>query len=327
MRRLLVERNFDIDDIRFFASERSAGKQLDWKGSPVVVEDMAKADFAGLDIAIFSAGATASKQWAPKVAAAGATVVDNSSGWRNNPDVPLVVSEVNPQDVKNPPLGIIANPNCTTMAAMPVLKPLHDKAGLRRLSVATYQATSGSGLAGVQTLKNQVGEVMSQDPTQLVYDGAAINHDELGPYVAPIAFNAVPVAGKFVDDGLGETDEEQKLRNESRKILHIPDLLVSGTCVRIPVFTSHALVINAEFNNDISVAEASELLAAAPGVRLADVPTPRDAAGGDLSLVGRIRQDHSLPGKNGLTMFIACDNLRKGAALNAIQIAELVAKV
>lgn len=327
MRRLLVERNFDIDDIRFFASERSAGTQLDWKGSPVVVEDMAKADFAGLDIAIFSAGATASKQWAPKVAAAGATVVDNSSGWRNNPDVPLVVSEVNPEDVKNPRLGIIANPNCTTMAAMPVLKPLHDKAGLRRLIVATYQATSGSGLAGVRTLQNQVGEVMSQDSTQLVYDGAAISHDNLGPYVAPIAFNAVPVAGKFVDDGLGETDEEQKLRNESRKILHIPDLLVSGTCVRIPVFTSHALVVSAEFNNDISVAEASELLAQAPGVKLADAPTPRDAAGGDLSLVGRIRQDHSLPGKNGLTMFIACDNLRKGAALNAIQIAELVAKV
>ncbi|GAA2182955.1 aspartate-semialdehyde dehydrogenase [Brooklawnia cerclae] len=324
MRTLLAERSFPVDDIRYFASERSAGRKLPWDGSDVVVEDMATADFSGLDVAIFSAGKQASHEFAPKVAAAGATVVDNSSCWRMDPAVPLVVSEVNPADVKNPPKGIIANPNCTTMAAMPAMKALHDAAGLQRLTVATYQATSGSGLAGVATLRDQVLAATQQDFARLAFDGGALAPADLGPYVAPIAFNAVPWAGSLVDDGLLETDEEQKLRNESRKILHLPELLVAGTCVRVPVFTGHSLVVHAEFGREIDVNEATAILADAPGVQLAEVPTPRDAAGIDVSLVGRIRQDRSLPDGRGLVLFIASDNLRKGAALNAIQIAELV---
>lgn len=325
MRTLLDERDFPVDEMRYFASHRSAGQTLDWRGTPITVEDMATADFAGLDVAIFSAGKTASLEYAPKVAAAGAIVVDNSSGWRLDPEVPLVVAEVNPEDVVNPPKGIIANPNCTTMAAMPVLKPLSDAAGLRRLVVSTYQATSGSGLAGVQTLRNQTLAATEQEFDQLAFDGTVLADADNGPYVEPIAFNAVPIAGALVDDGTLETDEEQKLRFESRKILHLPELLVSGTCVRIPVFTGHSLVVNAEFERPISPEQATELLAAAPGVQLADVPTPRKSAGGDLSLVGRIRVDQSAPEGHGLVMFISCDNLRKGAALNTVQIAELLA--
>lgn len=326
MRALLVERSFPVDSMRYFASERSAGKKLDWRGEQITVEDMATADFAGLDIAIFSAGKTASKLYAPKVAAAGAIVVDNSSCWRGDREVPLVVSEVNPEDAANPPKGIIANPNCTTMAAMPVLKPLSDAAGLERLAVATYQATSGSGLAGVRALHDQTMQAVAQDFAQLAYDGQAIGTPEdLGSYVAPIAFNAVPYAGALVDDGWLETDEEQKLRNESRKIMHLPELLVSGTCVRIPVFTAHSLNVNATFSRPISPDEAKDLLSKAPGVKLVDVPTPRQAAGIDECLVGRIRVDQSVPDGCGLTMFICADNLRKGAALNAIQVAEIVA--
>lgn len=324
MRQLLAERNFPADDIRFFASSRSAGKTLDWKGKPVVVEDMAKADFAGLDIAIFSAGATASREYAPKAAAAGATVVDNSSCWRRDPDVPLVVSEVNPEDVKNPPKGIIANPNCTTMAAMPVLSPLHKAKKLVRLTVATYQATSGSGLAGVQTLKNQTEAAVKQDFAKLALDGHAIDDVDNGPYVAPIAFNAVPIAGNLVDDGTLETDEEQKLRNESRKILGLPELLVAGTCVRVPVFSGHSLAIHAEFENDITPQRAEEILAEAAGVELADIPTPLKAAGRNPSFVGRIRADQSAPAGKGLVLFVSNDNLRKGAALNTVQLAALL---
>ncbi len=326
MRALLEERDFPVDSMRYFASARSAGKKLEWRGKQIVVEDMATASLDGLDIAIFSAGKTASQAYAPKVAAAGAIVVDNSSCWRSDPDVPLVVSEVNPEDAINPPKGIIANPNCTTMAAMPVLKPLSDAAGLERLVVATYQATSGSGLAGVRALRDQSEAAVAQDFAQLTYDGHAIaTPDDLGPYVAPIAFNVVPYAGSLVDDGWLETDEEQKLRNESRKIMHLPDLLVSGTCVRVPVFTAHSLAVNATFRRPISPDEAKQLLADAPGVKLVEIPTPRDAAGIDSSLVGRIRVDQSVPDGRGLAMFIACDNLRKGAALNAIQVAEVVA--
>ncbi|MFC2641683.1 MAG: aspartate-semialdehyde dehydrogenase [Propionibacterium acidifaciens] len=325
MRTLLDERNFPVTRMRYFASARSAGRTLPWKGREITVEDMATADFDGLDVAIFSAGKGASREYAPKVAAAGATVVDNSSCWRMDPDVPLVVSEVNPGDAVDPPKGIIANPNCTTMAAMPILKPLHDAWGLTRLVVSTYQATSGSGLAGVRALEEQTRAACEGDIHELTFHGDAIARpDDLGPYVAPIAFNAVPLAGNLVDDGSLETDEEQKLRNESRKILHIPGLAVSGTCVRIPTFTSHGLSVNAEFSGEVSVEGALELLGRAPGVRLVDVPTPRDAAGIDPSLVGRIRMDQSVPGPHGLVMFIANDNLRKGAALNAIQIAELV---
>ncbi|BBY74985.1 aspartate-semialdehyde dehydrogenase [Mycolicibacterium parafortuitum] len=329
MRALLAERDFPVTEVRFFASSRSAGKKLEFRGQEIEVEDSETADPSGLDIALFSAGATMSRVQAPRFAAAGAIVVDNSSAWRKDPDVPLVVSEVNfERDVANRarslPKGIIANPNCTTMAAMPVLKPLHDEAGLTRLIVSSYQAVSGSGLAGVEELATQARAVID-GAEALVHDGSALEFPAPNKYVAPIAFNVIPLAGSLVDDGSGETDEDQKLRNESRKILGIPDLLVSGTCVRVPVFTGHSLSINAEFDRPLSVQRATEILRGAPGVTLAEVPTPLAAAGADDSLVGRIRQDPGVPDGRGLALFVSGDNLRKGAALNTIQIAELLA--
>jgi len=329
MRALLEERDFPATSVRFFASARSQGKKLSFRGQEIEVEDAATADPAGLDIALFSAGATMSRVQAPRFAAAGVTVIDNSSAFRKDPDVPLVVSEVNyKRDVGNRarslPKGIIANPNCTTMAAMPVLKPLHDEAGLVRMIASTYQAVSGSGIAGVEELFGQASAVVG-DSRKLVADGAALDFPAPSKYVAPIAFNVVPLAGSYVDDGSGETDEDQKLRHESRKILGIPDLLVSGTCVRVPVYTGHSLSINAEFSRPLSVERASELLAAAPGVKLVDLPTPLAAAGIDETLVGRIRQDEGVPDGRGLALFMSGDNLRKGAALNTIQIAELLA--
>lgn len=294
MRNLLVERDFPATEVRFFASARSAGKKLEFRGQEIEVEDSETADPSGLDIALFSAGATMSRVQAPRFAAAGAVVVDNSSAWRKDPDVPLVVSEVNfERDAGNRPKGIIANPNCTTMAAMPVLKPLHDEAGLTRLIVSSYQAVSGSGLAGVEELATQARAVID-GVEQLVHDGSALDYPAPQKYFAPIAFNIVPLAGSLVEDGSGETDEDQKLRNESRKILGIPDLLVSGTCVRVPVFTGHSLSINAEFSQPLSVARATEILGGAPGVTLTDVPTPLAAAGADDSLVGRIRDRKSV---------------------------------
>lgn len=325
MRKLLEERNFPSTEVRFFASSRSAGKKLTFRGQEIEVEDSETADPSGLDIALFSAGATMSRVQAPRFAAAGAVVVDNSSAWRKDPEVPLVVSEVNfERDANVRPKGIIANPNCTTMAAMPVLKPLHDAAGLTRLVVSSYQAVSGSGLAGVEELASQIRAVVD-GAEALVHDGAALEYPEPVKYVAPIAFNIIPLAGALVDDGSGETDEDQKLRNESRKILGIPDLLVSGTCVRVPVFTGHSLSINAEFSQPLSPAQATEILGSAPGVTLTNVPTPLAAAGADDSLVGRIRQDPGVPDGRGLALFVSGDNLRKGAALNTIQIAELLA--
>ena len=325
MRRLLEERAFPVEQVRFFASARSAGSTLPWAGGDVTVEDAATADPAGLDIALFSAGAATSRVLAPRFAEAGVVVIDNSSAWRMDPDVPLVVSEVNPQAVAEARKGIIANPNCTTMAAMPVLKPLHDEAGLVRVVASTYQAVSGSGLAGVDELDKQVREVVDR-ATDLVHDGAAVTFPKPEKYVRPIAFNVLPFAGSLVDDGSLETDEEQKLRNESRKILGIPDLRVSGTCVRVPVFTGHSLSINAEFARPLSVQRATELLAAAPGVALSDVPTPLEAAGRDPSFVGRLRTDPGVDGGRGIVLFVSNDNLRKGAALNTVQIAELVAR-
>ena len=322
MRTLLAERSFPVDEIRFFSSARSAGTTLPWGGGQVVVEDTATADFSGLDIALFSAGAGMSREFAPKVAAAGAIVVDNSSAWRRDPEVPLVVSEVNPGDALDTPKGIIANPNCTTMAAMPVLKPLHDAAGLSRLKVATYQAVSGSGSKGVRALRDQA--LAAGDASGLALDGTTVPAGDPGPYVLPVAYNVIALAGSLVDDGTGETDEEQKLRHESRKILHIPELLVAGTCVRVPVYTGHSLALHAEFDRPIGPDQARALLAAAPGVELADVPNPRQAAGTDPSYVGRIRADQSVPDGRGLVMFVVSDNLRKGAALNAVQIAEVV---
>ena len=325
MRRILAERSFPVDEIRYFASARSAGTTLPWGDAEITVEDAATADVSGLDIALFSAGATSSRELAPKFAAAGAIVIDNSSAWRMDPDVPLVVSEVNPEAIADARKGIIANPNCTTMAAMPVLMPLHRAAGLRRLIASTYQAVSGSGLTGVDELDKQVRQVVD-GAAALTHDGGAVTFPVPEKYVKPIAFNVLPLAGKIVDDGQFETDEEQKLRNESRKILGIPDLAVSGTCVRVPVFTGHSLSLNAEFANPISVEQATEILAAAPGVELSDVPTPLDAAGKDPSYVGRIRVDPTVEGGRGLALFVSNDNLRKGAALNAVQIAELLVR-
>ena len=323
MRDILLERGFAVDQLRFFASARSAGTTLTWGDREIVVEDTETADPSGLDIALFSAGATASRAQAPRFAAAGVTVVDNSSAWRKDPEVPLVVSEVNPHAVSQAVKGIIANPNCTTMAAMPVLKPLHDEAGLVRLVASTYQAVSGSGIAGVEELATQITSV--EDPRPLAYDGSAVTLPAPSKYVAPIAFNVLPMAGSVVDDGSNETDEEQKLRNESRKILEIPDLRVSGTCVRVPVFTGHSLSLNVEFASALPAKRALELLAEAPGVVVSEVPTPLAAAGKDPSYVGRVRQDQSVEGERGLVLFVSNDNLRKGAALNTVQIAELIA--
>lgn len=323
MRRLLVERGFPVEEIRFFASARSAGSSIEWNGSDIVVEDASTADPSGLDVALFSAGATSSRELAPRFAAAGVTVIDNSSAWRMDPEVPLVVSEVNPEEVTNIPKGIIANPNCTTMAAMPVLKPLHAEAGLTRLIASTYQAVSGGGLAGVEDLDIQA-QAVAPHAAALTHDGRSVDFPPAKKFADTIAFNVLALAGSMVSDGSLETDEEQKLRNESRKILGIPHLRVSGTCVRVPVFTGHSLSMNLEFERSISVERALELLAAAPGVELRDVPTPLEAAGRDPSYVGRVRRDPSVDGDRGLALFVANDNLRKGAALNAIQIAELL---
>jgi aspartate-semialdehyde dehydrogenase len=319
MRTLLAERAFPVGTLRFFASARSAGSTIVWGDREIVVEDTATADWSGIDVALVSAGKTASMEFSPQMAAAGATVIDNSSGWRMDPDVPLVVPEVNAHELDDIPKGIVANPNCTTMAAMPVLAPLHAEAGLRSLTIATYQAVSGAGLAGVAELASQVAAVID-DASGLAHNGRAVAFPEPSSFPSTIAFNVLAHAGSFVDDGRGETDEEQKLRNESRKILGIPDLAVSGTCVRVPVFTGHSLTVHAEFDRPISPERATELLTGAPGVVLAAVPTPLDAAGVDPTIVGRIRADETRT--NGLALFLSSDNLRKGAALNTIQIAE-----
>ncbi|MBA2550353.1 MAG: aspartate-semialdehyde dehydrogenase [Nocardioidaceae bacterium] len=327
-REILAGCSLPIEQMRYFASARSAGSTLDWSGEQVVVEDASTADPSGLHIVIFSAGGATSLAQAPRYAAAGATVIDNSSAWRRDPHVPLVVSEVNPEAIHqawaDSGKGIVANPNCTTMAAMPVLAPLHAEATLLRLVASTYQAVSGSGVAGVDELDKQAQEVTSR-ASALVRDGCAVSFPAPVVYVAPIAFNVLPMAGSVVDDGTYETDEEQKMRNESRKILGIPDLRVSGTCVRVPVFTGHSLSLNVEFQRPLSPERARELMADAPGVRLVDVPTPLQATGQDPSLVGRIRQDSGVDGGRGLALFVSSDNLRKGAALNTVQIAELVA--
>ncbi len=325
MRTLLAERNFPISELRFFASARSAGTKLPWGNGEITVEDAATADPSGLDIALFSAGATSSRELAPRFAAAGVIVIDNSSAFRMDPEVPLVVSEVNGHLAHNPPKGIIANPNCTTMAAMPILKPLHDEAGLIKMIASTYQAVSGGGLAGVEELDTQV-RAMAEHGAELTFDGDAVASPAPKKFARTIAFNVLPLAGSMVEDGLGETDEEKKLRNETRKILEVPHLLVSGLCVRVPVYTGHSIAINAEFSKEITVARAHELLAGAPGVSLVDIPTPLLSAGKDPSYVGRIRQDETVDGNRGLALFLSNDNLRKGAALNAVQIAELLVK-
>jgi aspartate-semialdehyde dehydrogenase len=318
---VLAERAFPVEELRLFASARSAGSQLPWDGGVVTVEDAMTADFAGLDVVLCSSNAAASRIEAPRIAAAGAVVVDNSSAWRMDPDVPLVVPEVNGAELARIPKGIVANPNCTTMVAMPVLKPLHDEAGLRTLSVATYQAVSGAGRRGVVELAEQLSKAGDQ-AADLALDGSAVDMPEPSVFAATVAFNVVPLAGSLVDDGSGETDEEQKYRNESRKILGLPELGVTCTCVRVPVFTGHSAAIVAEFHRPLSPTRALELLSGAPGVRVVDLPTPLAAAGGDESLVGRVR---AVEGRDdAVALFVVGDNLRKGAALNAVQIAEAI---
>ena len=323
MQTLLIERNFPASKVRFFASARSAGSVIEWNGQKITVEDASTADTSDLDIAIFSAGATTSRAIAEVYAKRGAIVIDNSSAWRMNPDVPLIVSEVNPEDIALAKLGIIANPNCTTMAAMPVLKPLHDAAGLTRMVASTYQAVSGMGVSGVAELHEQI-KLGAERADELTYSGEAISFPPAVKFPRTVSFNVVPFAGSLVDDGMLETDEEKKLRNESRKILHIPNLRVSGTCVRVPVFTGHSLSLNLEFDRPITPTEAIKILSNAAGVSVIDVPTPLNAAGKNASFVGRIRQDHSIEGNKGLVLFVSNDNLRKGAALNALQIAEVI---
>ena len=322
MRRLLAERRFPVDQLRLFASARSAGRSLPWGDTEITVEDAESADYRGLDIVLFSAGKGTARELAPKVAAAGAVVIDNSSAWRMDPEVPLVVAEVNPHAAADRPKGIIANPNCTTMAAMPILRPLHAEAGLVSMVVATYQAVSGAGRAGVAELDEQVRKTADR-AAEFTHDGSAVEIAPVRSFARPIAFNVLPLAGGLVDDGSAETDEEQKLRNESRKILEIPDLRVSGTCVRVPVFTGHSLQVNARFARPLSPQRAVELLTGAPGVALSDIPTPLQAAGQDPTYVGRFRVDETV--EHGLAFFCSNDNLRKGAALNAVQIAELLA--
>jgi len=324
MRAILAERAFPLDELRFFASARSAGRTIPYEGKEIVVEDASKADVSGLDIALFSSGATASRELAPRFASAGAIVVDNSSAWRMDPDVPLVVPEVNESALLSIPKGIVANPNCTTMVAMPVLKPLHDAAGLTRLVVATYQAVSGAGLAGVAELESQLKATID-GVAGLTFDGAAVAGPQAVSFPDTIAHNVLSIAGSLVEDGSGETNEEQKFRDESRKILELSELAVTCTCVRVPVFTGHSLAIVAEFAQPLSPERATALLDGAPGVELVDLPTPRRAAGIDPSLVGRIRTAEG--GNNGLALFISGDNLRKGAALNAVQIAESLVRL
>jgi aspartate-semialdehyde dehydrogenase len=319
IRSVLAERAFPVDDIRFLASSRSVGRRLPWAGGEVDVEDAAHADFTGIDLALMSTGAASSRELAPRLAAAGAIVIDNSSAWRMDPGVPLVVPEVNADALDIMTKGIVANPNCTTMVAMPVLGPLHRRAGLRRLVISTYQAVSGAGPSGVSELDEQLAKTVG-GASGLTFDGAAVEFPAPTVFVGPVAHNVLPFAGSLVADGSFETNEEQKLRDESRKILDIPDLAVSGTCVRVPVFTGHSLSINAEFERALTVEDAIDLLTAAPGVRYMDVPTPLASAGTDPALVGRVRRDPTVP--HGLALFVSGDNLRKGAGLNAVQIAE-----
>jgi len=316
---LLAERAFPLASLRLFASPRSAGNKVPFGDSEIVVEDAATADFTGLDVVFFSAGGSTSRALAPKVAAAGAIVIDNSSAWRADPEVPLVVAEVNPHALRDIPKRIVANPNCTTMAAMPVLKPLHAEAGLKRLVASTYQAVSGGGMEGVDVLREQI-ERGAQGCAALAQKGDGVDLGDVRKWAVPIAFNVVPLNYVLGEDGY--TEEELKLRDESRKILGLPDLAVSGTCVRVPVFTGHALSINAEFERPLSAERALELLGQAPGVVVTEVPNPLDATGQDPVFVGRVRPDRSV--EHGLALFVVGDNLRKGAALNAVQIAEVL---
>ncbi len=317
---VLEERDFPVAELRLMASARSAGTKVATRWGEVEVEDLAEADPSGVEIALFSAGGARSREFAPRFAAAGAVVVDNSSAFRMDPDVPLVVAQVNDHAVASRPRGIVANPNCTTMDLMMAAGPLHRAAGLRSMVATSYQSVSGSGQKGMQELTEQVRFFLAGDLQALQTGGWEAPPSEV--YPRPIAFNVIPFAGSESD--LGYTDEEWKLVNESRKILEIPDLAVEPTCVRVPVMVGHGIAATLRFDRPVSRAEAVEVLADAPGVRLWEdrIPTPLDSAGVDDVLVGRVRETVGEPG--GINLWVVGDNLRKGAALNAVQIAELV---
>jgi aspartate-semialdehyde dehydrogenase len=316
MLEILEERNFPIKELRLLASERSEGKFLEFKGEQLVVQKLGRDSFKGIDIALFSAGGSRSEEFCPIAAASGAVCVDNSSAWRMDPDVPLVVPEVNPADIAlYAKKGIIANPNCSTIQMMVALKPLHDYAKIKRIVVSTYQAVSGTGINAIDELRMQSGELLNGRPA------------ECKVYPHQIAFNCLPHIDVFLDNGY--TKEEMEMINETRKILGDNSLRVTATTVRVPVFYSHSESVNIETEKPLSAAKARELLAAAPGVKVVDdlatltYPTAIDAAGQDLTYVGRIREDESID--NGLNLWVVADNLRKGAATNAVQIAELLA--
>jgi aspartate-semialdehyde dehydrogenase len=315
---ILEERAFPVSDLRLFASARSAGTKVDTQWGKIEVEDLASADPTGIDIALFSAGGDRSRQYAPVFAAAGAVVIDNSSAFRMQPEVPLVVAGVNDAAAALHE-GIIANPNCTTMDLMMAVAPLHRAAGLRSMIATSYQSVSGSGQRGMDELTREVGQLGADLP-------ALVNGGWQDPggvvYPRPIAWNVIPFAGSLQSEGY--TDEEWKFVNESRKILDIPDLKVEPTCVRVPVMVGHGIVASLWFDRPVSPEEAEALLEAADGVAVwkDKVPTPLDSAGIDDVLVGRIRATVGTPG--GINLWAVGDNLRKGAALNAVQIAELL---
>ena len=314
---ILAERNFPVGKLVALASERSAGSTVEFNGEKITVQDLATFDPAGIDIALFSAGGGISKEFAPKFAASGAVVIDNSSAFRYDADIPLVVSEVNPEQVQNRPRGIIANPNCSTMQMLVALAPIHRKYGIERINVATYQSVSGAGRSALEELGRQTGALLNfQDP-------------DPQRFPVQIAFNLIPHIDDFLDNGF--TKEEMKLVWETRKILGDDSIQVNPTAVRVPVFYGHSEAVAIETRDKITAAEARALLEAAPGIEVVDdrapggYPTPvTHASGTDAVYVGRIREDISHP--RGLNLWIVSDNIRKGAALNAVQVAELVAK-
>jgi aspartate-semialdehyde dehydrogenase len=322
LRRLLETREFPCDEVVFVASARSAGRTLPFRGAEVTVRDIDDADvFAGVDIALFSAGGGTSKQHAPRAVEAGALVVDNSSAWRMDPEVPLVVSEVNPHVLaQRPPKGIIANPNCTTMVAMLPLKALHDAFGLTEMVATSFQAAGGAGQKGIDELEAQVLPLYEERALLRTDGAAAAKLVESSVHANTLAFNAVPLLGTLGDNGY--TDEEMKLQNESRKILELPDLAVSPTCVRVPVMVGHAIAVRATFAQTVTADAATRALQDFPGMVLEDAPTPLEWAGRDEVAVGRIRADLADP--HTLNFWVTGDNLLKGAALNTVQIAELL---
>jgi aspartate-semialdehyde dehydrogenase len=313
-------------EIRLLASARSAGKKLSCRGEELTVHELTPEAFDGVDVAMFDVPDEIAAIWAPVAAAHGAVAVDNSGAFRMDADVPLVVPEVNPEEARNRPRGIISNPNCTTLSMIVALGALHRAYGLRELVVASYQAASGAGQAGIDSLRAQISAVAGSTAGTVAGDVRALVPDS-GPFPAPLAMNVVPWAGSLKSDGY--SSEELKVRNESRKILGLPDLKVSATCVRVPVITTHSLAVHAIFDSAVSREAAQEVLRNAAGVLLVDdpenhkFPTPADAVGTDPTWVGRVRR--SLDDPNALDLFLCGDNLRKGAALNTAQIAELVA--